>query len=184
MGRRCCLRRCQCKIVGMENIEEILCSLIMSGGYDEAFTTWARWDAEQKYPKDAYWGIDHTKQVDGSSVDLMRRMMAIRGGELGARLAVSALFGRVYKYDATRNVWTRARYEQDREEWQRCGYVAGIEIISGLADCTVAPNICGCWRLADAPMLPPPECDSEVGCTCTWNCIFDDETLTSVWRSR
>lgn len=110
--------------------------------------------------------------------------MAIRGGELGARLAVSALFGRVYKYDATRNVWTRARYEQDREEWQRCGYFAGIEITSGLADCTVAPNISGCWRLADAPMLRPPECDSEVGCTCTWHCIFDDETLTSVWRSR
>lgn len=115
------------------------------------------------------------------AVDLMQRIMALCPGDDGVFLAVKALCGQPV-YDQRRNVWTRARYEQDLADARRGGFTKGLQIIPGACSCDRSGDVCGSYLLADAPVFPPAWCDSEVGCCCGWLNIFDDEEPPTPWR--
>lgn len=78
-----------------------------------------------------------------------------------------------------------AAYMRDLADYRKTPFIVGIRIISR-ADikCSNSSKIEGCYRLEDAPAWPPAGCDSECGCLCWWEPIFDDEAEGLTFKPR
>lgn len=85
--------------------------------------------------------------------------------------------------DARRNPQTENLFQRDIEQWRREDYVIGVKISPGNGHiCSCQEKFAGCYKLTDAPIIPPPDCDNEFGCTCWWTAIFEDEKPPGGWK--
>lgn len=76
-----------------------------------------------------------------------------------------------------------AAYERDLLDWRATPFVIGLKITAREdVACSKSRAMAGCYKIEDAPAWPPDGCESECGCLCWWQCIFDDEQPEGGWR--
>jgi len=70
---------------------------------------------------------------------------------------------------------TAACYALYIEQLRQHPDVAGLQLMPGERPCTKALSVAGFYPISQLPTVPPPDCDSEFGCTCWWHVVFTDE---------
>lgn len=66
-------------------------------------------------------------------------------------------------------------------EWRKAPFIVGLQVIPNeKTACDKAYTVSGHYKLEDAPDFPFLAC-TELCCTCTWQCVFDNESEGVSW---
>lgn len=166
-----------------EAIREIS-ALLRSGQVPSAVARWAEWDFVSPKSIGRWQGIDFRDSPNEEKIAIARSIMEKMPGERGIYLATMNMLGEAI-YGSERNVITAAMFEHEIATYRRSSFIDGIVIHSSAhgGDCPACIKVRGCFRLPDAPELPPKNCTCESGSSVWWTPVFEYEQPPSPWRT-
>lgn len=166
-------------------MEARLLLLVHDRRYEEAFRTWAEWDADEVFPRDAWQGIDNRKTDPSTFVNMARRIESLLPVGERERTILSLLYGRSIHDPNALEALHAASYERDLIEYKSKPFVVGVEVKpSPSASCQKAASYAGFYRIENAPDYPFGPCDhheQEDACLCWWQPVFDSDGITE-WK--
>lgn len=173
--------------IGTESgeMEARLTGLIHDKKYEDAYRTWAEWDAGQVFPRDELWGIDNTRNISPTFIQMARSIATKLPAGERERAILNELYGKGTHDPRELAARHGASYERELMELRKLPSAIGIRILpspSPNLNCTKANDYAGCFKLEDAPDYPFGPCDNEPCCICSWTTVWADRLPEEGWK--